>query len=423
MSNDFAAFHNVINEYYPREISKKVRQVKRTNAEKGMFMGSRAPYGYKKSPIDKHQLIIDEEVAPIVVRIFEEMASGRSGRWIAEQLNKEGYLCPRAYYYDKIGKENPKDETMLWGSSTILGIVTKRVYLGTLIQGQRQVVSFKSKKRRCTEPDEWIIVENTHEAIVDNDLWEAANAEKRGGRRFNLPKTERDISIFAGLVRCADCGGPMCASLRGRTGLKKLTYRCSKYTNYGKDFCKSHNVREEVLEVLVINDIRNYARLTATEQSDLSEKIAALLRGATQTNIESAKKQLELSKKKSEEINKTVKNLYAERLKGKMPETFFYSMLDDYSKELENVQKKIDELTEEINRNDEADSNADKFVKLASKYIKIRHLDFELAHELIDSIIVSEFYLVDGKRTQDITIKYKFVGNLSALLKNNLGAA
>lgn len=422
-NNDFAAFHNVINEYYPKEISKKVRQVKRTNAEKGMFMGSRAPYGYKKSPLDKHQLIIDEDVAPIVVRVFKEIAGGRSGRWIAEQLNKEGYLCPRAYYYDNIGKENPKNESMLWESSTILGIITSRVYLGTLIQGQRQVVSFKSKKRRVTEPDEWIIVENTHEAIVDEELWEAANAAKKGGQHYNMPKTERDISIFAGLVRCADCGSPMCASLRGRTGLQKLTYRCSKYTNYGKEICNSHNVREEVLEAVVINDIHNYAKLAQADKKELTMQIAAALRGSSQTKSDTAVKQLEQTQKKADEINKTVKNLYTEKLKGKMPETFFYTMLEDYEKELEDAQKRIEALKEQIKFEKSADSSADKFVKLASKYLKIEQLDFNLAHELIESITVSEFYLQDGKRTQDITIEYKFAGVISKLLGKNKDAA
>ncbi len=422
-NNDFAAFHNVINEYYPKEISKKVRQVKRTNAEKGMFMGSRAPYGYKKSPLDKHQLIIDDEVSPIVVRIFKEMASGKSGRWIAEQLNQEGFLCPRAYYYRNIGKDNPKNESMLWGSSSILGIITSRVYLGTLIQGQRQVVSFKSKKRRLTEPEEWIIVENAHEAIIDSDLWDAANNAKKGGQHYNLPKTDRDISVFAGLVRCADCGSPMCASLRGRTGLKKLTYRCSRYTNYGKEVCRAHNVREEVLEAVVLNDIHSYARLAQSEKQDLVQRIATALRGDTQTKSEVVAKQLQKAITRKDEINKTVKNLYSEKISGKMPESFFYSLLNDYEKELATVQEQIETFSKQITSEKNIDKNADKFVRMAEKYLKIEHLDFTLAHELIESITVSEFYFVDGNRTQDITIQYKFVGDLSVLLGKNKDAA
>ena len=257
-NNDFAAFHNVINEYYPRDISRKVRQVKKSNAEKGMFMGSRAPYGYKKSPIDKHQLIIDEDVAHIVRRIFEDIANGENGRRIAGQLNEECIPCPRAYYYQNLDKENPrKDESMVWGSTSVLGIIKNQVYIGDMVQGQRQVISFKSKKRRKTDPEEWIIVENTHEAIISHDLWDEAQKMRKTREHFHTPKVEREVSIFAGLIRCADCGSTMAASLRGNEGKQKLTYRCGRYANHGKEVCSSHNIREEVLVDIVLILILN----------------------------------------------------------------------------------------------------------------------------------------------------------------------
>ena len=183
-NNDFAAFHNVINEYYPRDISRKVRQVKKANAAKGMFMGSRAPYGYKKSLANKYQLIIDEDVAHIVLRIFSDIANGENGRRIAGRLNAEGLPCPRAYYYQNIDKENPrKEESMVWGSASVLNIIKNHVYIGDMVQGQRQVISFKSKKRRVTDPDEWIIVENTYEAIL---LLSYGTKYKKCGRLVNI---------------------------------------------------------------------------------------------------------------------------------------------------------------------------------------------------------------------------------------------
>jgi len=423
-NNDFAAFHNVINEYYPRDISRKVRQVKKSNAAKGLFMGSRAPYGYKKSPIDKHNLIIDEDVVHIVRRIFQNVVNGENGRRIAEQLNNEGVLSPVAYYYQNLNKGNPrKDESMVWGSSSVLNIIENRAYVGDLVQGRRQVVSFKSKKRRKTDPDEWIIVENTHEPIVSRDLWDEAQKIRKSRSHFNTPKVEREVSIFAGLVRCADCGSTMAASLRGREGKQKLTYRCGRYANHGKEICTSHNIREEVLEDVVLNEIRNYAKQVEKDKQNLIDQLISAMKEATATESNVAEKQLLSTERKIEEINSTVKNLYKEKVSGKMPESFFYTLLSDYEKELEGLEIKLPSLREKVKEEKDQEKNVIRWVNSVSKYLKVQKLDRCLARELIDSIIVSEIHSVDGKSTQDVVINYKFVGDLQKLLGKEKNAA
>lgn len=422
--NDFAAFHNVINEFYPKEISKKVRQVKKSNAAKGMFMGSRAPYGYKKSSVDKHQLIIDEDVAHIVRRIFTEIASGNNGRRLAGQLNEEGILCPRAYYYQNIGKENPrKDESMLWGSASIICIIDNQAYLGNMVQGRRQVVSFKSKKRRLTDPDEWIIVKNTHEAIISQELWDEAHRLRKSGEHYHTPKVQREVSIFAGLVRCADCGSTMSASLRGSVGKQKLTYRCGRYSNHGKEVCPSHNIREEVLEAIVLNDIHSYARLAEQDRQGLIDRVLKALKNTLQSESDTSARQLSHAEQKIQEINEVVKNLYKEKLSGKMPETFFYSLLSDYESELKSLKEKLPVLKEKADAEKGQDGNVRRFVDTISKYLNVEKLDRYMARELIDFITVSEFYKVDGKTMQDVTINYKFVGNLERLSGKGKDAA
>ena len=421
-NNDFAAFHNVINEYYPRDMSKKVRQVKRTNAEKGLFMGSRAPYGYKKSPEDKHKLIIDEDAAPIVQRIFKEFVNGKNGRMIAETLNYEGILCPRAYYYQRVERENPrKDEVMSWNSSTILQIIQRQVYIGRLIQGQRQVVSFKSKKRRLTNPDEWIIVENTHEPLISLDVWEAAQ-EIRKGRYY--PRTKRDdheLSIFVGLVKCPDCGATMPASLRGRP--QKLTYRCGTYTNHGKSACSSHNIREEILEEIVLKDIRRYARLANQDKELMIKSISKMLAKDSESEGSRMLDELKRAEAKIEEINFAVKNLYKEKISGKMPETFFYNLLHDYEAELKQHEEIAEKLRERINKQQVEESEIARWTDKISECLELKSIDRFLARELIDSIYVSAYYKVNGETMQDVTINYKFVGNLDGLEIEPLTAA
>lgn len=300
----------MFNEYYPRDISRKVRQVKKKNAEKGMFMGSQAPYGYQKSPQDKHQLIIDEQAARIVRRIFEEFALGENARRIATTLNGEGIPCPSLYHYQNIGKTPPQNKHFYWGSNSIMQMIVNQAYIGNMIQGKRQVVSFKSKKRRTTAPEDWIIVENTHEPIISLDLWDEVQKKHKEGEHFHTPSAKREVSIFAGLVKCADCGSTMMASLRGSKGKQKLTYRCCLYTNSGKDACPSHNIREEILESVILNDIHSYARLAVDDMQDLIDRVLSALKAEDKAGSDQASKQLGHAEQKLEEINATVKNLY-----------------------------------------------------------------------------------------------------------------
>ena len=238
--NDIAPFRNIINEWYPKEVSKKVRQVKKSSAAQGKFMGSKAPYGYVKSPDNKHQLVIDPEAAAIVKRLFYEFSSGEGGRGIAAKLNIEGVASPRTYHYQKIGRTNPNpEESQAWGSNTIMQLLKNQAYIGKMVQGKREVASFKTKRRRAIPCDEWIIVENTHESIIDLDVWE------RVQRRIETAKTSRtsnsirtnnkdEVSLFSGILRCADCGSLMHFTQRTNRGKTRETYRCGRYVNYGK---------------------------------------------------------------------------------------------------------------------------------------------------------------------------------------------
>lgn len=413
-NNDFAAFHNVINEYYPRDISKKVRQVKRTNAEKGMFMGSRAPYGYKKSPEDKHQLIIDEETSWVIKKIFDKFINGENARMIADDLNNMNLLCPRAYYYQLQGKDNPrKDESMTWSSATILQIIQKQVYIGNMVQGQRQVVSFKSKKRRLTEPDEWIVVEGTHEPIISKDIWDEAQKIRQGRYYPRNERKDKTDTIFIGLVKCADCGATMCASMRSRP--PKLTYRCGTYSNHGKSVCTSHNIREEVLEAIVLNDIRHYAYIANQDRDYLIKSISKMLSKDKECESSLMINELKKSEAKIDELNSSIKSLYKDKVTGKMSEKIFYNLLEDFESELKTYEDKASVLREKLDVKAATESEISLFADRISKCLELKAMNKFLARELIESITVSAYYKVDGETMQDVTINYKFVGNLKNL--------
>lgn len=186
-------------------------------------MGSQVPYGYMKSPEDKHILIVDEEAAVIVRRLFNEFANGNSARMIADKLNDERVSTPRFYHYEKLGKTNPlTEEKNVWGSATILQLLRNQVHIGNMVQGKRQVVSFKTKKMRQVSPEDWIIVENTHTPIVDEVTWDRVQ-EKLSRHHKKIRRTKNDtVGLFSGIIKCSDCGLPLAYMRKNLKIVKKV---------------------------------------------------------------------------------------------------------------------------------------------------------------------------------------------------------
>lgn len=421
--NDIAPFKNVLNEWYPRDISKKVRQVKKANAMQGKFMGSQAPYGYKKSPEDKHILIIEEPAAEIVRRIFAEFVAGDSMRMISERLNQERADSPRFYNAKHLGGQRPKPtEKNSWGSATIAQMLCNQAYIGNMVQGKRQAVSFKTKKRRTVDPENWIIVENTHEAIVSRETWEAAkNRIDRGGHRIKRSKKEGSVGLFSGCVICADCGSRLAYAIKYlKDGSSYGAYRCSRYNNGGKTACSQHYIQEAALVNFVLNDIRMHARLANTERARISRQLAS----AVCRDQDGGIKQLEARQKEIDNrlavIASTVKNLYEDKCTGKLPETVFQKLLANYTNEQAELTERQKDLWKQAAERRDAQNSVDDWLALIAGYLEIKELDRTVVMELIDTITVGEAKNIEGKRTQEISIQYRFIGNLLENAKEDI---
>ena len=306
-----------LNEFYPKQVSKKVRQVKKKSAEQGKFMGSQAPYGYMKSPEDKHILIIDEDAAIVVRRLFNEFANGDSARMIADKLNSEGVSTPRFYHYEKLGKTNPlTEEKNVWGSATILQLLRNQVYIGNMVQGKRQVVSFKTKKMRQVSPENWIVVENTHVPLVDKSLWERVQ-EKLGKHHKKIRRTKNEnVGLFSGIVKCSDCNMPLAYMRKQLKDREKGVYRCSRYNNNGSGACSSHYIDEEYISAFVLDDIRNYAQLAVEKREELAEKLYRALKKTNSSEISTLKSKVKSIENRLFEINDRIKNLYEDKCFG-----------------------------------------------------------------------------------------------------------
>lgn len=419
-NNDIAAFHHVLNELYPKQVSKKVRQVKTASAKQGKFMGSQAPYGYMKSPEDKHKLIIDEEAALFVRRLFQEFAGGDSGRMIADRLNGEGLDSPRFYHYAKLGRVNPlAKEKNVWGSATVLQLLRNQVYIGHMVQGKRQVVSFKTKKCRPIDPENWIVVENTHEPIVSQELWDRVHQRLSTKRRAN--RTKRDtVGLFAGVVVCSDCKSSLAYMRKQLKDREKGVYRCSRYNNNGGGACSPHYIDEEFLAAFVLNDIRLHAKLAAAEKEQLTQRLLK----AMSASRDAESRTLLVKKKEMEHrlsvIASNLKNLYGDKCAGKLPEQVFFGLMNDYTKEQTGLEDALAALTAELKAVQSTENEIAEWIGLVEKQTDIQTLDRVTVMELIETIEVGEKVKENGKRTQEISIEYRFIGNLLQNAKEDI---
>ena len=244
-------FKNMFNGFYPRDIASKVRSTFRSKQGNGQFIGAFACYGYKKSSEDHNQLIIDEEAANVVRRIFQMYLSGMGQLTIVKQLNSEGIPCPTEYKKQcglKYHNSNRLNTTSYWTYATIHKILQNEMYIGNMVQNKsfRQVCKTKAIS---LPKEQWIIVENTHEAIIDKDTWDKVQSLlARGTRQLNL---QNNIHIFAGFLRCGDCDRAM-VKIKRSNG---IFFNCGSYNRYGNKFCSMHHISELELEQIVLNDL------------------------------------------------------------------------------------------------------------------------------------------------------------------------
>ncbi len=416
--NDIAPFKNILNEMYAKDISKKVRSARAVSARQGKFMGSKAPYGYVKSSEDKHKLVIDPVAAVIIRRIFDEFAAGDSGRHIATQLNNENVDSPRAYHYKQLGKCNPnQSESMTWGSNTIMQLLKNQVYIGHMVQGKRQVASFKTKQRRFIPTDNWIVVEDTHEPIINLDTWNRVQKriEATGLEPSNHTiqvNSTNSVNLFSGLIRCADCGAAMAFNRKLYRGNERIIYRCSRYANHGKEQCSTHSITQETLEQVILSDMRHYAQAAIKDEKSLIDRLMSAS-GRERERERSAKSQeVNKLKKRLETIGKMVRQLFEEKVVGSLPDTMFRNMLADYEQEQKELEAKIRVLDNDIQAAINTERDVLTWMELIKGCLSLESLDRETAYRLIGSISVSEKIVINGKRQQNVSIQYNFVGCL-----------
>lgn len=398
---------NVFNEWHAANTSKKIRAVKRSNAIAGVYSARKATYGYVKGTDKKRTPVIDEEAAPIVRRIFELYVSGISPKNIADILNAEGIPSPGQYAYEKLGHKGRPNEMRLWCEVSIRYMVNNIMYLGHLAQLQETTISYKNHKRCAKDKKDWIVVHNNHEPIISQELWDKAQERQKHMAQGRRTKTGF-VHPLSGFLVCADCGNKL--KMSGHLNKKRTEYTyhfdCGIHLRYGKTLCFSHYISAKDLEEIVLDDIRTMAQRIVLDEKNIKNEFIRHNAELADKAIKTAKKELQIKHKRTEELSRLMQLAYEDRLKGKMPEDICVSFIRKYSEEQKRLEEEIAELETKLNETENTLQSADDFIRNIKKYLEAPTLTREMCYELLDRVVVGGLPKITGKE-REIDIVYK----------------
>lgn len=405
---------NVVNEMYARDVSKKTKAAKKAKARDGQFIGSKAPFGYKIDPNDRHHLIVDEPAAQVVKRIFRLASEGVGYNKMAKIFREEKVLTPIAYFNlnnPDYFKSDYWRKEFDWHVTSIRAILNNEVYLGKLVYGKQRNKSMKSKEKVRNPKEDWIVVENCHEPIITQELWDTVHKILNAKHR---PAKAGEVQMFAGLLYCSDCGHCLTYSQKQRKdGSYHGAYSCWMYKTHGKEYCASHYITFDTIYELVLIDIQRnlfqYRKNTDKFKSILSRKYQS----DSQKQAEQITLEYEQKQKRCEELDKIISRLYEDNVLGRIGDERYESMSQSYELEQVEIKKALPILKSKIDELKRQSDCADNFINVIKKYTIIDKLDAAILNELIDKIVVHhKEQAEDGRTFQQIEIYYRFVGKL-----------
>lgn len=419
---DFTPFLNIMNEWYARDASRKIQAVFKSRMQNGLRVSPSVPYGYLRSPENKQKLIIDEEPAKVVRRIFNLVIDGYGVCQIATILTKDKILIPSAYAKEHCPENNHSSgfaNPYLWSCTAVRYILEKQEYMGHTILGKTICENYKTKKRRKAKPEELMIFKNTHPAIIDEETWHLAQKLRKTVRRPSYP--DRKAHPLTGLVYCADCGSKM--THRQPSPNKKVVYDsddaylCSSYRQLLRD-CTMHFIKTSVLWELVKTAIQNVSQYVLENEKEFIKRISDTSDILKDKTIKEYRSKIKKLSKRNEELNELIKKLYEGNATGKIPDKHFERLLADYDTEQTEIEENLSTLSLQITELTDENSKADKFVEIVKRYTDFTEITTPMLNEFIEKIIVHEADTSEGrqKRKQSVDIYFNFVGNIAEIL-------
>ena len=409
--DDFTPFRNIMNEFYARDTSRKIRSVFKSKGMSGKHLTGTVIYGYLWDENREHWLV-DEEASEVVRRIFSLTLEGYGPYQIACKLSADRIEIPvvhLARFNEGVNRSKPVKDPYGWGSSTIVNILKKREYLGHTINFKTRK-HFKDKKSHYVSEDEWTIFENTHEAIIDQQTFDLAQKIRSNVRRY--PNGWGEAAPLTGLLYCADCGGKMYVH-RINNGRRISQYTCSNYTKVpcGTLCPTQHRINESAVLTLVSDTLRAIAEYSRNDRTEFIHTVQETQVAQQSADISKKRRRLAAAQKRAGELEKLICKIYEDNALGKLPDARYRALDAQYAKEQDALEIEIAELEKAVTGYEQSQKSAEKFIALIDKYENFDTLTNTMLNEFVEKILVHERARKGSQdTTQEIEIYFNFLG-------------
>ena len=406
--DDITPFKNILNEMYAKDCSKKIRAVMKAKGNAGKHITTLPPLGYKKDANDKEKWVIDEQGAETVREIFSLCIKGYGPTQIARILTERGVDTPVVYFH-KHGLPTPskiRDGSEIWDQKSVAGILENLEYTGCTVNFKTYKKSYKSKKRIELPQEEWLIFENTQEAIIDRQTFDTVQKIRQCKRR---PTPMGEMNALSGMLYCADCGKRM--YLCRCTTMKQAEYfNCSSYRKALKRTCTSHQITVKAVETLLLEDLRRTVRFAGSQKQTFLQLLQNNADEKEKQELKANTRDLTAAEERIKALDKIIQSLYEDKVAGKLSEERYLKLSETYEGEQAGLTEKVKALKATLEKRKEQQSRIRDFMKLVEKYSDIQELTPEIIRSFVDRIIVHEKRKENGHYRQDVEIVYNFIG-------------
>lgn len=391
-------FRSLMNDYHLKDLSNKMKSVLNARKRSGQYISSNPPYGYRKSDLDSHKLVPDEQTAPIVQRIFTLRRSGMAYAKIAAALNNEHISSAKGG---------------LWKYAIIRKILNNEVYIGNLIMNYTGSRTYKDKTKIHKPLEEWIRVENAHEPFISMEVWQAVQEINKHCSSCYSPKKPPERNLFSGKLICADCGAKMVSNSKlhyTKIGDERRTvfYSCGTFTASGHSVCSWHTIDEMRLKLLVANEIRRQAEKIHLDKAAVIAGIA----NYDKERLEGLRQEIEHTSQHLQELTERSAKLYEDKVSGVLDRKAFVLLMRQNEQERSRNSERLQNLKADLAALEQSAAAAKQWAAGVSKYLNLQDIDRAVIDELIDHIKIGERAKIDGKLVQDIKVVYRFVGSV-----------
>ena len=413
--NDFAPFLNIMNEWYAKDTSNKIKSVFDARMKDGKRCSGSIPYGYNRLPTDKQTLVVDPVASEVIKHIFLLANEGKSPRQIAAVLTEEKILIPSAYakkyhpeQYNGLNFADP----YLWSESCIRTILNRKEYLGHTVLRKSISTNFKLHKRKATNEDEQYVFHNTHEPIISQELWDSVQKRKKRAKRATARGTH--TNRLSGFLYCADCGRRMTLQTHYSKKDRSLqySYRCGGYASKVNS-CTAHSISADHVEDLILSTVKRFSRFVLNDEEAFAKELQALWNEKQADKPKQIESELNCYQKRYDELTSLVRGLYENLVSGLLPERQYKQLMQQYDSEQASLETKIEEMHQALAEEKVNTVDIGHFISLIHKFKEPTEISDLMFHELIDKIVVHEAEGVGNARIQKVDIHFNYIGQVN----------